>query len=64
MNMILQGSVSVSLKLYNTSFCFVCTHLASGEKEGNEVRRNLDVLEILRKTRFGRPYKDGILDHE
>ncbi|KAL9684067.1 hypothetical protein QQ045_021499 [Rhodiola kirilowii] len=58
-----KGSVSVSMNMYNTSFCFVCTHLASGEKEGNEVRRNSDVVEILRKTSFGRPYRDGILDH-
>ncbi|KAL9673362.1 hypothetical protein QQ045_029618 [Rhodiola kirilowii] len=59
-----KGSVSISMTLYNSSFCVVCTHLASGEKEGNEVRRNLDVLEILRKTRFGRPFRDGILDHD
>jgi hypothetical protein len=26
--------------------------LTSGEKEGDELRRNSDVMEILRKTRF------------
>ncbi|KAJ8899905.1 hypothetical protein K2173_019608 [Erythroxylum novogranatense] len=47
-----KGSVSVSMTLHQTTFCFVCTHLTSGEKEGDEVRRNSDVTEILRKTRF------------
>lgn len=49
-----KGSISVSMCLHQTSFCFVCCHLTSGEKEGDELRRNSDVLEILRKTRFPR----------
>ncbi|KAI9085854.1 hypothetical protein K1719_032268 [Acacia pycnantha] len=47
-----KGSISISMTLYQTSFCFVCTHLASGEKDGDEVRRNFDVSEILKRTRF------------
>ncbi|XP_062118139.1 type I inositol polyphosphate 5-phosphatase 8 [Humulus lupulus] len=47
-----KGSVSISMSLSGTSFCFVCTHLTSGEKEGDEVKRNSDVMEILKKTRF------------
>ncbi|KAK4800613.1 hypothetical protein SAY86_021100 [Trapa natans] len=47
-----KGSISISMKLHQTSFCFVCTHLASGEKEGDELRRNSDVVEILKKTKF------------
>lgn len=52
-----KGSISISLTLQegrstSTSLCFVCTHLASGEKDGDEVRRNCDVAEILRRTRF------------
>ncbi|CAA6661773.1 unnamed protein product [Spirodela intermedia] len=43
------------MTLRGTTFCFVCTHLTSGEKEGDELRRNADVTEILRKTRFPRP---------
>ncbi|KAL6841438.1 hypothetical protein ACP4OV_028956 [Aristida adscensionis] len=46
-------------------------HLASGEKEGDELRRNLDVLEILRLTQFrricrrsGRRIPEKILDHD
>ncbi|XP_043711746.1 type I inositol polyphosphate 5-phosphatase 8 [Telopea speciosissima] len=47
-----KGSISISMTLHQTTFCFVCTHLTSGEKEGDEVRRNSDVMEILKKTRF------------
>ncbi|CAL4903228.1 unnamed protein product [Urochloa decumbens] len=50
-----KGSISVSLTLQGgASLCFVCTHLASGEKDGDEVRRNSDVAEILKRTRFAK----------
>lgn len=60
------------MTLHQTTFCFVCTHLTSGEKEGDEVRRNSDVMEILKKTKFshscrdaGQPVPpDSILEHE
>ena len=61
------------MTLSGTSFCFVCTHLTSGEKEGDEVRRNSDVMEILKKTRFSHstapssgqsPSPYTILEHE
>ncbi|KAL5802006.1 hypothetical protein ACOSQ3_033638 [Xanthoceras sorbifolium] len=47
-----KGCISVSMSFHQTSFCFVCSHLASGEREGDELRRNLDVLEILKNTQF------------
>ncbi|CAJ2633096.1 unnamed protein product [Trifolium pratense] len=47
-----KGSISISMSLRQTSFCFVCSHLTSGQKDGDELRRNSDVMEILRKTRF------------
>ncbi|KMZ55957.1 Type I inositol 1,4,5-trisphosphate 5-phosphatase CVP2 [Zostera marina] len=47
-----KGSISISMQLHQTSFCFVCAHLSSGQKEGDELRRNSDVTEIIRKTRF------------
>ncbi|XP_022870252.1 type I inositol polyphosphate 5-phosphatase 5-like, partial [Olea europaea var. sylvestris] len=50
----LQGCISISMTLHQTSFCFVCSHLASGEKEGDELRRNTDVAEILKGTQFAR----------
>ncbi|MCL7021542.1 hypothetical protein MKW94_013688 [Papaver nudicaule] len=66
-----KGSISMSMTLYRTTFCFVCTHLTSGEKEGDEVRRNSDVMEILKKTRFlssrkvqQEIYPDNILHHD
>lgn len=59
------------MTLHHKTFCFVCTHLASGEKEGDEIKRNSDVMEILKKTKFshsriiGKPLPpDNILDHE
>ncbi|XAR54700.1 hypothetical protein NMG60_11029957 [Bertholletia excelsa] len=66
-----KGSISVSMLLHQTSFCFVCSHLTSGQKEGDELRRNSDVMEILKKTRFPRVHNVGeekspetILDHD
>uniref|UniRef100_A0A804I1E1 Inositol polyphosphate-related phosphatase domain-containing protein n=1 Tax=Musa acuminata subsp. malaccensis TaxID=214687 RepID=A0A804I1E1_MUSAM len=47
-----KGSISISMSLHQTSFCFICSHLTSGQKDGDELRRNSDVMEILRKTRF------------
>lgn len=59
------------MSLHRTSFCFVCTHLTSGQKEGDELRRNADVMEILKKTRFpqvngdvGITSPETILEHE
>ncbi|XP_073016037.1 LOW QUALITY PROTEIN: type I inositol polyphosphate 5-phosphatase 4-like [Primulina eburnea] len=66
-----KGSISISMSLHQTSFCFICSHLTSGEKEGDEQRRNSDVMEILRKTRFPRVHGMGnenspqtILEHD
>ncbi|XP_054800839.1 type I inositol polyphosphate 5-phosphatase 4-like isoform X2 [Prosopis cineraria] len=66
-----KGSISISMSLHQTSFCFVCSHLSSGQKEGDELRRNSDVMEILRKTRFPQVHGTGdenspqtILEHE
>ncbi|XXG77946.1 hypothetical protein AAC387_Pa08g1993 [Persea americana] len=47
-----KGSVSVSMSLFQTRLCFVCSHLTSGHKVGDQQRRNSDVYEILRRTRF------------
>ncbi|KAH1081366.1 hypothetical protein J1N35_021127 [Gossypium stocksii] len=66
-----KGSISISMYLHQTSFCFICSHLTSGQKEGDELRRNSDVMEILRKTRFPRVHGMGddnspqmILEHD
>ncbi|KAL1200669.1 Type I inositol polyphosphate 5-phosphatase 2 [Cardamine amara subsp. amara] len=47
-----KGSVSISMTLYQSRMCFVCSHLTSGHKDGAEQRRNADVYEIIRRTRF------------
>lgn len=58
-----KGSISISMSLFQTRLCFVCSHLASGHKSGDQQKRNADVYEILQRTRFsslfaaGRPQK-------
>ncbi|KAL6840561.1 hypothetical protein ACP4OV_030371 [Aristida adscensionis] len=47
-----KGSISVSMSIYQTHFCFICCHLTSGEKDGDELKRNADVQEIHRRTIF------------
>ncbi|XP_072965399.1 type IV inositol polyphosphate 5-phosphatase 3-like isoform X3 [Typha angustifolia] len=63
-----KGSISVSMSIYQTLFCFVCSHLSAGEKVGDELRRNTDVQEIHRRTQFGTVASVGlpktIHDHE
>ncbi|XWS13677.1 hypothetical protein CRYUN_Cryun36dG0058900 [Craigia yunnanensis] len=66
-----KGSISVSMLVHQTSFCFICTHLTSGQKEGDELRRNSDVMEILKKTRFPQVHNaadekspETILEHD
>ncbi|XP_019057066.1 PREDICTED: type IV inositol polyphosphate 5-phosphatase 7-like isoform X2 [Tarenaya hassleriana] len=64
-----KGSVSISMSIEGTRFCFIAAHLASGEKKGDEGRRNNQVLEIFRRTRFPKSSKGDrgsltILGHE
>ncbi|KAL6225219.1 hypothetical protein ACLB2K_004070 [Fragaria x ananassa] len=66
-----KGCISISITLHQTSFCFVCSHLASGEKEGDELKRNADVVEILKATQFPKICKnpnrlpcEKIADHD
>ncbi|XP_071687305.1 type IV inositol polyphosphate 5-phosphatase 9-like [Rutidosis leptorrhynchoides] len=65
-----KGSVSARFELQDTSFCFVCSHLASGGGEGDEQNRNSDAVNIFSRTSF--PTTNGssihlpkrILDHD
>ncbi|KAF7127378.1 hypothetical protein RHSIM_Rhsim11G0088300 [Rhododendron simsii] len=63
-----KGSISVSMSIYQTLFCFICTHLTSGEKDADAVKRNADVHDILRRTQFHSISSIGlprsIRDHE
>ncbi|KAL8157661.1 type IV inositol polyphosphate 5-phosphatase 9-like [Apium graveolens] len=47
-----KGSVSVRFRLHETSFCFVCSHLASGGRFGDEKIRNSNVADIFSRTSF------------
>ncbi|KAM3286622.1 type IV inositol polyphosphate 5-phosphatase 6 [Capsicum chacoense] len=49
-----KGSVCASMSIGGTSFCFVAAHLASGEKKGDQGKRNHQVSEIFRRTSFPR----------
>lgn len=63
-----KGSISVSMSIYQTLFCFICTHLTSGEREVDHLKRNADVQEIHKRTQFHSETKVGlpkkIFDHE
>ncbi|KAH6803848.1 DNAse I-like superfamily protein, partial [Perilla frutescens var. frutescens] len=62
-----KGCISISMTVHQTSFCFVCSHLASGEKEGDELRRNSDVAQIHKGIFFHRICNTApltILDHD
>ncbi|KAJ4965993.1 hypothetical protein NE237_017842 [Protea cynaroides] len=64
-----KGCIAISMSLHETSFCFVCSHLASGEKEGDELKRNSDVSEIIKSTQFpkickNRSIPERILEHD
>ncbi|KAJ3702993.1 hypothetical protein LUZ61_006698 [Rhynchospora tenuis] len=63
-----KGAISVRFWLHETSFCFVCCHLTSGGREGDEVYRNSDAMEILSRTTFPRGHSlnlpQKILDHD
>ncbi|KAL4577228.1 hypothetical protein LXL04_013333 [Taraxacum kok-saghyz] len=63
-----KGSVSVSMLIEGSSFCFIVAHLASGEKKGDEGRRNHQVSDIFKRTYFTRddctPRPLTILGHD
>lgn len=66
-----KGSISISMCLHQTTFCFVCSHLASGQKDGDEIKRNADVADILKRTQFrrsqdmnGAGLPETILEHD
>ncbi|KAL9252861.1 Type IV inositol polyphosphate 5-phosphatase 9-like protein [Drosera capensis] len=63
-----KGSVTVRFQLHETSFCFVCSHLASGRRLGDEKLRNSDASEIFSRTIFpsvpAHDLPENILDHD
>ncbi|KAL9256128.1 Type IV inositol polyphosphate 5-phosphatase 9-like protein [Drosera capensis] len=63
-----KGAATVRFQLHETSFCFVCSHLASGGRPGDEKHRNSDVMEIISRTTFpsalAHDLPQSILDHD
>jgi len=64
----MQGSISIRFFLHETSFCFICSHLASGGKVEDRRQRNVNAADILSQTSFpAGPLHDlpqKIIDHE
>ncbi|WJX67088.1 phosphoinositide 5-phosphatase [Trifolium repens] len=63
-----KGSISIRFFLHETSFCFICSHLASGGKEKDRRQRNVNAADILSQTSFpAGPLHDmpqKIIDHD
>ena len=46
------GAVAARLRIHDTGLCLVAAHLSSGEGDGDELRRNYDYSEIVRRAAF------------
>ena len=46
------GAVACRLRVYDTALCLLSAHLSSGENEGDELKRNYDYSEIVRRGAF------------
>lgn len=40
------------MRIYDAALVVVCSHLASGDQDGDEVKRNSDVADIMRRCTF------------
>lgn len=47
-----KGAVAVRMRLHDSGLAFVCTHMSSGEAEGDDQKRNYDYAEIVRRLQF------------
>ncbi len=54
------GAVSARLFVHDSPLCLVNAHLSSGSKEGDEVQRNSDVLDILRRCDYAAQASWGV----
>ncbi|KAK4280631.1 hypothetical protein QN277_012233 [Acacia crassicarpa] len=63
-----KGSISIRFCLHETSFCFVCSHLASGGTEVDRRQRNANATDILSQTSFPAGLQQNlpqkIIDHD
>ena len=40
------------MRVFDTSLCLLSAHLSSGENDGDELKRNYDYSEIMRRAAF------------
>lgn len=48
-DVVLAGAVTARLRIFDTGLSLVVAHLSSGEADGDELRRNYDYSEIMRR---------------
>jgi hypothetical protein len=46
------GAVAARMRVHDSGLCFVGAHLSSGESEGDDLKRNFDYAEIVRRAAF------------
>ena len=46
------GAVTIRMRVFDSGVCFIASHLSSGENEGDELKRNYDYSEIIRRGAF------------
>ena len=46
------GAVAVRLRVHDSGLLFISSHLSSGEHDGDELKRNYDYSEIVRRGYF------------
>lgn len=47
-----KGAVTIRMRVFDSGVCFIAAHLSSGENEGDELKRNYDYSEIIRRGAF------------
>lgn len=47
-----KGAVAVRMRVYDAALVVVCSHLASGDQEGDDIKRHNDVAEINKRCIF------------
>ncbi|KAK9840841.1 hypothetical protein WJX81_008338 [Elliptochloris bilobata] len=47
-----KGAVAARLRVHDSGVCLVAAHLSSGQAEGDELRRNYDYAEVVRRGCF------------
>ncbi|GMH33923.1 hypothetical protein BSKO_01757 [Bryopsis sp. KO-2023] len=57
-----KGAIAARMRVNDSSLVVLTSHFASGDHQGDEVRRNLDFSEIMRRAEFPHEIKVGIAD--